>query len=126
MELSTDPDSIVITNEPPVVRVIFSSKDISTAIISPMMYIPLSVDDVMPVTVAAMVSTVMVVVLAVPVILFPARSVMIELNVITPPLSKPVNSSMSVLPDADLSIRTSSVPLLTSEVCIVSAAPTFT
>ena len=126
MELSTDPDSIVITNEPPVVRVILSSKDISTAIISPMMYIPLSVDDVMPVTVAAMVSTVRVVVLAVPVILFPARSVMIELNVITPPLSKPVNSSMSVLPDADLSIRTSSVPLLTSEVCIVSAAPTFT
>ena len=126
MELSTDPDSIVITNEPPVVRVIFSSKDISTAIISPMMYIPLSVDDVMPVTVAAMVSTVMVVVLAVPVILFPARSVMIELNVITPPLSKPVNSSMSVLPDADLSIRTSSVPLVTSEDCIVSAAPTFT
>ena len=126
MELSTDPDSIVITNEPPVVRVIFSSKDISTAIISPMMYIPLSVDDVMPVTVAAMVSTVRVVVLAVPVILFPARSVMIELNVITPPLSKPVNSSMSVLPDADLSIRTSSVPLVTSEDCIVSAAPTFT
>ena len=126
MELSTDPDSIVITNEPPVVRVILSSKDISTAIISPMMYIPLSVDDVMPVTVAAMVSTVRVVVLAVPVILFPARSVMIELNVITPPLSKPVNSSISVLPDADLSIRTSSVPLLTSEVCIVSAAPTFT
>ena len=126
MELSTDPDSIVITNEPPVVRVIFSSKDISTAIISPMMYIPLSVDDVMPVTVAAMVSTVVVVVLAVPVVLFPARSVMIELNVITPPLSKPVNSSMSVLPDADLSIRTSSVPLVTSEDCIVSAAPTFT
>ena len=83
-------------------------------------------EDVTLDTAAAVVSMVSVVALSVPVVLLPAKSVIMALNVITPPLSKLVNSSMSVLPDADLSIRTSSVPLVTSEDCIVSAAPTLT
>ena len=76
---------------------------------------PSFVDDVTFETIAAVVSIVNVVVLAVPVVLFPARSVRIALKVITPPLAKLVNSSISVFPLPDWSIRTSIVPAVTSE-----------